>query len=508
MKNAESSRILRMRILSAHTVNVFAYEQCRKNAWIKRLTSVCGCGKITVVILAGGAKAYMKLKGKHRMSIWRYLALGYLFVIMLGSVLLVLPFAAQEGQTTSYINALFTSASATCVTGLAPYDTNTHWSMFGKAVILILIQTGGLGFMTFVSVLLMMFRRGLGLYERKVVMQSYGGQLSGIKGLVKRIVIGSLACEFVGALLLSIRFIGDFGWGTGCWYAVWHSVSAFCNAGFDLMAGTHGGHLLSLGYYATDPLVSLTICGLIIIGGIGFCVWEDVISCRGNIKKFHFYTKLILFANTLLLAFSTVLYMIFEWNNVSYSDYHFGQKLLCSFFNASTTRTAGFTTTDPRTFSESGYLLNVILMFIGGSSGSTAGGIKVSTFVILIMGMLAALGGSRDINVGKRRIEFTTVRQAFAIFIAYLSIILVAVMTICAFEPGLTFKEVLFECVSALGTVGQSLALTPRLGTAAKLIIIVMMYAGRVGIITLVLALRTRKKEAQVRNPVETPFVG
>ncbi len=286
MKNAESSRILRMRILSAHTVYVFAYEQCRKNAWIKRLTSVCGCGKITVVILAGGAKAYMKLKGKHRMSIWRYLALGYLFVIMLGSVLLVLPFAAQEGQTTSYINALFTSASATCVTGLAPYDTNTHWSMFGKAVILILIQTGGLGFMTFVSVLLMMFRRGLGLYERKVVMQSYGGQLSGIKGLVKRIVIGSLACEFVGALLLSIRFIGDFGWGTGCWYAVWHSVSAFCNAGFDLMAGTHGGHLLSLGYYATDPLVSLTICGLIIIGGIGFCVWEDVISCRGNIKKF------------------------------------------------------------------------------------------------------------------------------------------------------------------------------------------------------------------------------
>ena len=186
--------MLRMRILSAHTVYVFAYEQCRKNAWIKRLTSVCGCGKITVVILAGGAKAYMKLKGKHSMIIWRYLALGYLFVIMLGSVLLVLPFAAQEGQTTSYINALFTSASATCVTGLAPYDTNTHWSMFGKAVILILIQTGGLGFMTFVSVLLMMFRRGLGLYERKVVMQSYGGQLSGIKGLVKRIVIGSLAC--------------------------------------------------------------------------------------------------------------------------------------------------------------------------------------------------------------------------------------------------------------------------------------------------------------------------
>lgn len=444
------------------------------------------------------------------MSVWQYLALGYLLVILVGSLLLVLPFASREGGT-SYLDALFTSTSATCVTGLIVFDTAVHWTVFGQVVILLLIQMGGLGFSTFVTVLFMMLRRGaLGVYEKRTIMQTFGGnRLAGAGKLILRVVVGTFAMEAAGACLLMIRFVPQFG-GKGVYFAVFHAVSAFCNAGFDLF-GSAGAEFVSLSAYATDPLVSLVVPALIILGGLGFCVWGDIIDCRFRVKKFQFYTKFVLLVNSLLIAISTALFLVFERNNANYADYHFGQKLLCSFFNATTTRTAGFAATDFATFSESGYLLSVVLMFIGGCSGSTAGGIKISTFAVIVTGMWTVLRGKRDINIGKRRIDGGLLGQALAIFIAYLMIILMATTVICAIEPsGIgSFKNVLFETTSALGTVGLSLGITPSLTAASKIIVIVLMYMGRAGVLTLSLAIGRKRSEAEVRRPVaETLYIG
>lgn len=444
----------------------------------------------------------MKLKTKTKMSIWRYLTLGYLIIILLGSVLLVLPFAAREGHT-SYIDALFTATSAACVTGLVPFDTFTHWTLFGQIVILLLIQLGGLGFTIFVSILFIMLKRGFGLYERSAVVRSLGSNnLKGVKTLVQQIVIGTLIFELLGAGLLSIRFIRDFGVGQGIYFSVFHAVSAFCNAGFDLM-----GEAGSLSAYASDPLVVLTVCALIFIGGLGFCVWGDIFNCRANPKKFQFYTKFILLVSGILLTVSTGLFLAFDWN-IGYADKGWGGKILCALFDATTARTAGFYTVDYTKMSESGYLLTVILMFIGGCSGSTAGGIKVGTFAVMIMGMVAALAGKKDIEIGKRRVDMSQLHQALAVFTAYLTIILVGVMTICAIEP-FSFKEVLFETVSALGTVGLSLSLTSKLTVASKIILTLLMFAGRAGVLTIAMALgRKNKSEAKIKRPVETIFIG
>ncbi len=447
----------------------------------------------------------MKFKVKPKMSVWRYLALGYLTVILLGSVLLVLPFASQNGGT-SYLDALFTATSAACVTGLVPFDTAIHWSGFGQAVILILIQLGGLGFTTFVSVIFLMVKRGMGLYSRSVMIQSVGGnRLSGVKTLVRRILIGTFSIELLGAALLSIRFIPDFGAGKGIYYSIFHSVSAYCNAGFDVMGAACGANA-SLTRYAGDPLVSLVICVLIIVGGLGFCLWGDVFDCKGNPKKFQFYTKVILVVNTILLVASTLLFLLFE-RNASCANFGFGKKLLCSFFDATTARTAGFSSTNPTTLSESGYFLTVVLMFIGGSSGSTAGGIKVGTFTVIVVGMWASLRGKKDVTLGRRRIDSSLVGQALAIFMAYLMLVLVSTMVICAVQTDLTFSQTLFETVSALGTVGISVLPAPR-GIVCKLILIVLMYLGRVGVLTFAFALRRKRGAAEIRRPIESFYIG
>ncbi len=452
----------------------------------------------------------MKLfKRKPRMNVWSYLALGYFAVMFVGSILLVLPFASKEGGT-SYIDALFTAVSAGCVTGLVPLETNVHWSLFGQIVILILIQTGGLGFMTFVTVLLLMVKRGIGQYQRRAVLQSVGGgHLAGVKILVRRILIGTACFEIGGAAILCIRFIPAFGVAQGIWCALFHAVSAFCNAGFDILGGTSVG-TGSLSSYATDPLVSLTLCALIVVGGLGFCVWGDVLDCKLNAKKFQFYTKVILIVSAILIFGGTMLFLLFEWNNPCYAGYNFWEKLLVSLFNSVTARTAGFYTTDPSTLSDSGYLLMVVLMFIGGCSGSTAGGIKVGTFTVIIMGMFAAFRSKKDIALGKRRIEGKLLVQALAIFATYLFLILTSTAVICAVEPdGVnTFARTLFETVSALGTVGLSQGLTPTLSVVSKLIIILLMYLGRVGVLTLAFALARKRDTSEIRHPVDTFFIG
>lgn len=454
----------------------------------------------------------MKLKSKAKLTVWQFLALGYLVVIVAGSLLLMLPFATRDGQSTSYVNALFTATSATCVTGLVPYDTNIHWTLFGQIVILFLIQTGGLGFMTFVSIVFSAIGRNLGLYERKALMLSEGEhRLSGVRRLVRRIALGTAVVESAGALLLCIRFIPDFGVGKGIYYSVWHSISAFCNAGFDLMGGVFADEqFVSLTRYATDPLVSLTIAFLIIVGGLGFCVWSDIVDAKCNVKKFRLYTKVVLLVNTLFLVVSTVLFFFFEHSNPTYENFTLGEKWLVSFFNATTPRTAGFNTVDLTSLSDSGYLLTVILMFVGGSSGSTAGGIKINTLAVIVMGMISVFRGKKDIDIGKKRIDFSLVSQALAVFVSCLILVITATLIICAIEPDeiAPFRSVLFEVVSALGTVGLSLSLTPVLSTASKCILILLMYAGRVGILTLALALGESRKASETKKPLDTLLIG
>ncbi len=445
-----------------------------------------------------------RMKLKKKMNVWMYLAIGYFAVVVAGSILLILPFASTTGST-YYIDALFTSFSAACVTGLVTVTTATHWTLYGKIVILLLIQLGGLGFMTFISILLIAIKRNLGQYERRAVLQAVGGDdLSGVKKLVRRIVFGTLVFELIGAGLLCIRFIPAYGVSNGIWYSVFHAVSAFCNAGFDILGE------VSFAGYATDPLVSLTLCGLIIIGGIGFCIWGDVFECKFNFKKYQFYTKVIIIVNTGLLFVSTWLFLLFERNNPSYAGYNFGQKLLCSFFNATTARTAGFFTTDPATLSGSGSLLMIMLMFIGGSSGSTAGGIKVGTITVIVMGMISAFRGKRDINMGKRRIDMQLVGRALAIFAAYLFLILTATVIICAIEPNTanSFQRALFESTSALGTVGLSMAFTGSISWGTKIVLMLLMYMGRAGVFTLAYALSRKRETPQVRRPADSFFIG
>ena len=450
----------------------------------------------------------MKVKIKRRMSIWQSLAVGYFLIVLVGGFFLTLPISSADGAWTPFIDALFTATSATCVTGLTPVVPGVHWNAFGQVVILLLIQIGGLGFTTLVSILFMAIGgRSFGLYERTAMAQSVGeSRLTGIKTLVKRILIGTLIFEFAGALLLMIRFIPDFG-GIGVWYAFFHAISAFCNAGFDII-GLQGQ---SLSDYARDPLVSLVICILIIIGGLGFCVWGNVADCKCNPKKFQFYTKLALIGTGVLLVAGTFLFLLFEWNNPNYEGYTFGEKLLCSFFNSLTALTPGCFTTPPESLSNSGCLLMIILMFIGACSGSTGGGVKVSTFTVIIMGMISVMRGKKDITIGRRRIDHSVLSQALAVFVAYLVLTVSATLLINAIEPDAVaaFDAVSFETVSAIGTVGLSMALTPLLSPVSKIIIIILMYLGRVGILTFAFALKRRKKaEAAVRRPIDTVFIG
>ena len=452
----------------------------------------------------------MKIKIRKKMTTWQVLSLGYFLVIITGTLLLGLPFATKDGENTSLVNALFTSTSATCVTGLVPYDTNTHWSIFGQAVILLLIQLGGLGFMTIVTLLFRLLGKNMGIGQQKILMTSAGeDHRNEMRRLFKRIVIGTLLFEGLGAILLSLRFCNQLGVGKGIYYAVFHSVSAFCNAGFDLMGGVFGGEkFVSLTAYATDPLVSLTIVCLILIGGVGFCVWDDLLEKRFHYKKLLLHTKIVLVMTAILIIVPTAMFLFFERGNADYTGYNFGERTLVALFSAVTPRTAGFNTVDisPGVFSDSSYLLTLILMFVGGSSGSTAGGIKITTFFVILMGISSVFRGKRDIELGKRRIHQFVLRQALAVFVSCLIIVLTATLLLCTFErdnSAATLQAVLFETFSAMGTVGLSLSLTPTLCAASKIVLILLMYTGRVGIITLGLAFAERKDVAELKKPVD-----
>lgn len=443
-------------------------------------------------------------KPKFRLRPARLIALGFFLVILAGAGLLCLPFASK-GAPANFLDALFTATSATCVTGLIVKDTFTAWTGFGQGVILFLIQLGGLGFMTVITLFSYALGKHLGLYSRKVLMQSAGNMsLSGVGSLIRRIIPFSFVIEGVGAVLLAIRFVPEFGWGRGSWYALFHSVSAFCNAGFDLMGIKEP--FSSITDYVADPLVSLTLCALIIVGGLGFLVWRDLRQNGLKWHKYQLHTKLVLTTTLLLLLGGTALFLIFEWN-ASMAGMPFGQKLLASFFQAVTPRTAGFNTVDLTALSESGNLLTNVLMLIGGSPGSTAGGIKTTTVAVLLLSTFASARGKYRVNAFHYSIDRDTIRQACSIAVVYLSMTFLSIMLLCATD-GVSMKAASFEVCSAIATVGLTQGITSALSAAGKLLLILLMYAGRIGGLTFVLLFGEKRSEPPVDRPNGKLLIG
>ncbi|MDY4230646.1 MAG: TrkH family potassium uptake protein [Candidatus Faecousia sp.] len=440
---------------------------------------------------------------KIRLSPARLIALGFLAVILVGAGLLTLPIASPDGA--SFLDALFTSTSATCVTGLIVRDTFTGWTTFGQVVILLLIQLGGLGFMTVITLVSFALGKKLGLYDRKVLMQSAGSiTFSGIGPLIRHVVPFSFAFELTGAALLCIRFIPEFGWGRGIYFALFHAISAFCNAGFDLMGAR--APFSSLTAYAGDPLVTLTISALIVIGGLGFVVWRDLVHCRFRFSKLQLHTRLVLTVTGILIGGGWLLFLLFE-RNAALAGLRPGGKALSALFLAVTPRTAGFNTVDMAQLSESGNLLTNVLMLIGGSPGSTAGGIKTTTAAVLLLSTFASGRGSTRVHAFRYSIDRDTIRQASSILLTYLSMSTAAILAICCLDP-VSLKATMFEVNSAIATVGLSLGVTPTLSAPSHIILILLMYAGRIGGLTFVLLFAQRRSDPPLDRPSGKLLIG
>lgn len=445
------------------------------------------------------------MKKRIKLTYTKVITIGFALLILIGAFLLMLPIASKSGDWTPFTNALFTSTSATCVTGLIVYDTFSHWSVFGQFTILTLIQIGGLGFMTIITMFSFLLKRRIGLRERRLLMESSGStELKGVLRMVKKILYGTFITEAAGALLLSIRFIPKMGVLKGVYNAVFHSVSAFCNAGFDLMGRFEP--YSSLTHFSGDVVVNLTICALIIVGGVGFIVWNDIFTLRAKVRKYSLHSKIVLVTTAALLLSGTLLFYLFEHGGVLAEMPEY-KKWLVSFFQAVTPRTAGFNTTDLSRMSHSSVVMFCVLMFIGGSPGSTAGGVKTTTFAVLVLSAVTSARLSSSITVFKKRLEEKTARQACAVVVVYMFALVAAIMIMCVAEP-FSLKYIVFEAVSAMGTVGVTMGITPSLTILSKYIIIFLMYAGRIGGLTLMLTLAEKRKQVAVKRPVEQILIG
>ena len=442
----------------------------------------------------------MKIR-KSRLSHVQIIALGFGIIILAGTLLLMLPFASADGHSAPFREALFTATSASCVTGLILRDTATAWTPFGQVVILLLIQVGGLGFMTIATLFFLILRRKMGLRKREIMVESINTtQVGGIMKLAKLILLGTLFFESLGAALLAIRFVPMFGPGKGIWYSVFHSVSAFCNAGFDLM-GINGAYS-SLTAFAGQPWVNVVLMALIIIGGIGFLVWDDVRCNKLHFKRYQLQSKVAIVASALLILLPAVYFFFFE-----YSDAPLGTRLLTSLFQSITARTAGFNSTDLTLFSQSGIFLMIMLMLVGGSPGSTAGGMKTTTLAVLLANALCVFRHRDHARFFGRRVPEETVRSAATILTMYICLFVLGAMIISRVEA-LPLLTCLFETGSAIGTVGLTLGITPSLGQFSRAILIILMYMGRVGGLTLIFATTTPGLNSSARYPLGKLTVG
>lgn len=442
-----------------------------------------------------------QLLHKNNKSPFRVIILGFLFVILMGSLVLMLPVSTQEGVSTPFLQALFTSTSAVCVTGLVIHDTASYWSGFGQLVIILLIQIGGLGVVTVAGAFAILSGRKIGLMQRNTMQEAIAApNVGGIVRLTEFILKTALAVELLGAALLFPVFYKEFGLIQGAWYALFHSISAFCNAGFDLMGVK--APFSSLTSYASEPVVSLVIAFLIVVGGIGFLTWDDIRTNRLNLRKYRLQSKVILAVTGALILLPTAYFFFFE-----FADTPLGERLLLSLFQAVTPRTAGFNTADLTAMSETGQSMITLLMLIGGSPGSTAGGMKTTTLAVLLASAVAVFRRREDPHFFNRRVPNETVAQAAAIMLMYLSLFLAGGLIISRLE-GLPVLTCLFETASAIGTVGLSLGITPQLGRVSQLILIGLMFFGRAGGLTLIYAALSNTQGSAARLPQERITVG
>ncbi len=431
---------------------------------------------------------------------------GYFIIIAIGTLFLMLPAASRDAVSPGFVTSLFTATSATCVTGLVVRDTYTQWSLFGQVVILVLIQIGGLGFMTVLTLFSFLLRRRIGLKERNLLQNSINTlQIGGVVLLIKRVLIGTLIFEGLGAILLSVRFVPQMGLWEGIYNGIFHSISAFCNAGFDIMGKF--GEYSSLTLYSDDAVVTFTISFLFIIGGIGFFVWDDLIKNKFRYKKYRLHTKIVLSATVILIVAGTVCIYFFERKNLlvglTMSD-----KILASFFTAVTPRTAGFNTLDTSSLTPASKLLTIVLMFIGGGSGSTAGGIKTTTFVVVVLSAWSSIRNTKGENIFGRQLEESALRKANAVFAINAVLMLFGTILVSATNSSFHTGDVLFEAVSAIGTVGLSTGITGSLNIFSQFVIIFLMYCGRVGSVSFALLFTEHRIPSSVQKPAEKINIG
>lgn len=428
------------------------------------------------------------------------LALSFACIILLGGLLLTLPIASRSGQPLPFLDALFTSASATCVTGLVLYDTWTQFTLFGQVVILLLIQVGGLSFMTVTIFISMLLGRRIGLHSRAVLMDTVGAlQMAGIVRLTRRILKVTAVCEGLGALALLFWFCPRYGL-RGIWMSVFHAVSAFCNAGFDLL-----GTGTSLTTAAGEPLLNIVLMLLIISGGLGFLVWDDILTHKFRFSKWRLHSKVAFTGTLAALVLGTAAFYILE-GDYAFAGVPSSQKLLMAAFQSVTPRTAGFNTADLMALSESGKLLTMILMFIGAGSGSTGGGIKINTFAVLVLSALARVRRREDVELFGRRLDSGDIYKAFSVVSMYFMTCMAGCMVLCL--DGISMDGALFESLSAMGTVGLTLGVTPTLPTASKIVVTLMMFAGRVGSMTVLMAMVRDRPTAKLRKIPEKILIG
>ena len=423
------------------------------------------------------------VKKSRQMSPTKIIAMTFAIIILVGTLLLLLPFASRDGQSAGLLTALFTATSSTCVTGLILVDTWTQWSGFGQIVILCLIEIGGLGFMSAASLVIFVIRKKVGLRQRMLMAQALSvNEMEGVVRLQKWVLLGSLTIQLTGAVILFLRFLPDYGVWQSVKWSVFHAVSAFCNAGFDIVGNVAPG--ANLIYFNQDPVVMLTVMALVVLGGLGFFVWEEVATVR-SFRKFSVYTKLVLLTTAVLLLTGTVLYAVLEWNNPdTLGNMDIPRKLLNAAFQSVTVRTAGFTGVDQAALTEGSKAISIVLMLIGGSSGSTAGGIKTVTVLVLLLFVFSRARGRSTVTVFKRTIPHEKILDAATIVSIVVGLAMAGAVVICATSP-VSFTDALFETASALATVGITAGVTPNLHLVAKLMIIVFMYFGRVGILTI-----------------------
>lgn len=442
-----------------------------------------------------------RLLHKNNKSPFRIIIFGFLLVIFMGSFLLMLPVSTKTGECAPFLDALFTSTSAVCVTGLVIHDTATYWSNFGQSVIILLIQIGGLGVITVAGAFAILSGRKIGLMQRSTMQEAIAAPNVG--GIVRRtgfILKTALAVELFGAVLLFPVFFREFGLLKGAWYSLFHSISAFCNAGFDLMGVK--APFSSLTDYAGNPVISIVIALLIAIGGIGFLTWEDIRTNGLHFQKYRMQSKVILTVTGALILIPTIYFFLFEFTQAP-----MGERVLLSFFQAVTPRTAGFNTADLTALSETGQFVIIILMLIGGSPGSTAGGMKTTTFAVLLANTLAVFRRGEHPSFFDRRLSNEVVSQASTILIMYLVLFLTAGLVISRVE-NLPVLTCLFETASAIGTVGLSLGITPQLSSISHLLLIALMFFGRVGGLTLIFAALSHVQGNSARLPQERITVG